>query len=759
MAKPLKIVLLVIGGVVLLVIAALIAVALLFDPNDYRSQIQSKVHEETGREFALGDIKLSVFPWLSVQLSDARLGNAAGFGDQPFADIQQVKVGVKLVPLLFDQQVQVDSVTLNGLHVNLAKNKAGVTNWQDLLDLQKNKPKEEPKTKAESQFSLDSIDIGGVTIDDGAIVYDDAQAGKHYDLQKLHLETGSLNARDPFDLDLSTTVISKAPAAQVDMALGGTIKPDFKAQKLDTDGLKLSVKGKAADLDIDTTLRTQLVADLAAQIFNLNALTLDAEFSGKALPNGKQSVKFSGDAAYNAKQGAFSLKNGKVQAVDLTLTTQISGSGLNGDTPKFSGPITVAPFSPRKLLEAFDVNLNTSDPKALSEASLKAQLDGTFSSANLQNLAITLDQTQITGNVAVKDFATQAVAFALKINAIDADRYLPPKTKEDGKVKTQSGETVDINSVELPVDALNKLNAEGTVDLASLKIDGLKLSDIHLKLSGRGTQAKTQDLSAKLYGGSVSLNHRYTPGANPGFALKTQLTSFQAAPFLLDFTGKDSVSGTADASADISAHGKTVGALRRSLDGKIAASAKNGAVKGFNLGALIRKAQGAIAGNPNYTEDSTPETDFATISVSGTLNNGVLHSDDLSAASPLFRVGGSGDINLVDETINYTAKPSIVESSKGQGGKDLSSLDGVTIPIRLSGSLWKPKYKIDLAAAVREQAKEQVKQQLDEHKDEIKQKLNDKLNDLLFGKKKKPKAEQPSGDQPAEQTAEPQTAP
>lgn len=754
MAKPLKIVLLVIGGLVLLVVAALVAVAVLFDPNDYRSQIQDKVHEETGREFALGDIKLSVFPWLSVQLSDARLGNAAGFGDQPFAEIKQVKVGVKLLPLLFDQQVQVDSVTLDGLHANLAKNKAGVTNWQDLLDLQKNKPKEEPKTKAESQFSLDSIDIGGVTIDDGAVVYDDAQAGKHYELQKLHLETGSLNARDPFDLNLSTTIVSKAPAAQVDIALNGTIKPDFKTQRLDSDGLKLSVKGKAADLDIDTTLHAQLVADLAAQIFNLNALSLDADFSGKSLPNGKQSVKFGGDLAYNAKEGAFSLKSGKLQAADLTLTTQISGSGLNGDSPKFSGPITVAPFSPRKLLDTFGVKLNTADPKALSEASLTAQLDGTFSSANLQNLAITLDQTQITGRLAVKDFATQAIAFALKINSIDADRYLPPKAAEDGKVKTQSGETVDINSVKLPVDALNKLNAEGTVDLAKLKIDGLKLSDIRLQLSGRGAQTKTQDLSAKLYGGSISLNHRYTPGTNPGFALKTQLSSFQAAPFLLDFTGKDSVSGTADASADISAHGTTVGALRRSLDGRIAASARNGAVKGFNLGAMIRKAQAAVAGNANYTEDSTPETDFATISVSGTLNNGVLHSDDLSAASPLFRVGGSGDINLVDETIKYTAKPSVVETSKGQGGKDLSSLNGVTIPIRLSGSLWKPKYKIDLAAAVREQAKEQVKQQLEEHKDEIKQKLNDKLGDLLFGKKKKQKEEQP-----AEQPAEPQPAP
>src|SRR3546814_16989187 len=62
-----------------------------------------------------------------------------------------------------------------------------------------------------------------------------------------------------------------------------------------------------------------------------------------------------------------------------SLTTQIAGSGLNGEAPQFSGPITVTPFSPRKLLEAFGVKLNTADPTALSAASLEAQLAGTFS--------------------------------------------------------------------------------------------------------------------------------------------------------------------------------------------------------------------------------------------------------------------------------------------------------------------------------------------------------------------------------------------
>jgi AsmA protein len=752
MAKPLKIVLLVLGGIVLLIVTALIAAVMLFDPNDYRSQIQDKVQAETGRQFALGGIKLNVFPWLAVQLSDAKLGNAAGFGDHPFAEVHQVKVGVKLMPLLFDKQIQVDTVTLDGLRLNLAKNQSGVSNWQDLIDRQKNKPAEPPKPDAKpSQFSLDDIDIGGVTIDNGAVVYDDAQGGAHYELQKLQLKTGPLNLQDPFDVDLSATMASKAPAAQIDIVLGGTFKPDFKTRRLDTDGLKLTVKGKAADLDLDTTIKTRLVADLAAQVFNLNQLTLDTTVSGKSIPNGKQSVAFASDVAYNAKDGTFRLQHGKLQAGDLTMATDIAGSGLTGDHPRFKGPVSIALFSPRKLLETFGVSLNTADPNALTEASVNAQLDATTSSASLQDLLITLDQTRIKGRVAMTNFKTQAISFALQIDTLDADRYLPPKAREEGKVETASGETKNINDVELPVDALNKLNADGTVDLGSLKVKNLKLADIRLKLSGHGLSAvKEQDLSARLYGGRMLLSHRYTPGATPGFAVKAQLSSFQAAPFLLDFTGKDSVSGTADFSADLDAQGKTIGALRRTLHGSIAASAKNGAVKGFNLGQIIRQAQAALAGNPNYTEDSAPETDFATISVSGTLANGVLHSEDLNAASPLFRVGGVGDINLVTETLDYTAKPSIVETSKGQGGKDLSNLKGVTIPIRLTGSLWKPKYKVDLAAVAREQAKRQVNKELDKHKDEIKEKINDKLGELLFGRKKNKQPADDSGASPAE---------
>ncbi|MGV2482458.1 UNVERIFIED_CONTAM: hypothetical protein IGO34_37315, partial [Salmonella enterica subsp. enterica serovar Weltevreden] len=70
----------------------------------------------------------------------------------------------------------------------------------------------------------------------------------------------------------------------------------------------------------------------------------------------------------------------------------------------------------------------------------------------------------------------------------------------------------------------------------------------------------------------------------------------------------------------------------------------------------------------------------------------------------MFRVAGEGQFDLVNETINYLAKPTIVNTISGQGGKGLEQLKGITIPIRLSGNLYKPKVSLDLKTAMQQQA-------------------------------------------------------
>jgi len=90
------------------------------------------------------------------------------------------------------------------------------------------------------------------------------------------------------------------------------------------------------------------------------------------------------------------------------------------------------------------------------------------------------------------------------------------------------------------------------------------------------------------------------------------------------------------------------------------------------------------------------------------IKNGVAHNDDLTMKAPLFRITGSGDIDIANETINYIAKPTVVASLKGQGGADIDALDGLTIPVKITGTFSAPKYNMDFAAIGTALAKSQL---------------------------------------------------
>lgn len=792
MARPLKYFLIIIGLLVLAVVGALTAAVMTFDPNDYRAQIAKIVHDKTGRDLQIGDVQLSVFPWLKVDLKQVSLSNAAGFGDEPFAKVGEAKVGIELMPLLFDRKIVVDGLQLDGLVLNLAQSADGKNNWDDLAQSQDKKP-DEPQ--AESSFKLEDIDIGGISINDAAISYRDDQSGQHYQVSDFDLKTGALKPGKAFDVETSVKAALVAQKLDVEIKLSAHVDPDLKTQDLKLDDIKLEVSaknpelqakaelagelsgnlttqrfesknlkiaasGKNASLDGKADLKASLSADLKAKRYQIAGLDLDATASGKALPGGSQNVKLSGDVSIDQASGKGEARDVVVKASGLEATTTLALAGLDGSAPSYSGPLAIKPFNARELLAKFSSTpLNTADPKALTEVSLQSRIAGTAKSLKFEDLLLKLDQTTLSGTLNVRDFASAALSFALKADTLDADRYLPPRAPTPD-AKAEKAKSPDLNATEIPVDALANLNVDGTLDVAKLTLSGLKLSDVRLTLTGPKGAAKTAGLNGKLYGGLFTSTTRIAPGARPSYAFKTSLQTLQLGPFLKDLTGNDKVDGLGTINLDLTSAGKTVGDARRALNGTVALNFKNGAVKGFNLGEMLRRGQALIRGQ-TYTPSAEPQqTDFASIDFGGQIVNGVLKSDSLDARNPLLRVTGNGEIDLVNETFNYTAKPTIVETSKGQGGRGLEDLGGITVPVKLTGTFTNPKYKVEIADAVRARAKQEVKAQLEEHKDELKQKLNDKLGpalENLFGGRKKKQEPAPASEERKKEDSAPAT--
>lgn len=197
MNRFLKIALIVLGVFAALVATAAVVLPLVFDPNDYKDEIAAAVEEKTGRELTIpGDIELSIFPWLGVDLGEVRLANAAGFGTESFAEFGGAGVNVKLLPLL-RKRIEIGTVSLDGMRLRLARKAGGAGNWEDLaaaFAAAEDKPAEPVET--EDGFTMPGFRVEAIKIEDATVTFDDRAAGRRYEIGEVDFSTDRLSLNE-----------------------------------------------------------------------------------------------------------------------------------------------------------------------------------------------------------------------------------------------------------------------------------------------------------------------------------------------------------------------------------------------------------------------------------------------------------------------------------------------------------------------------------------------------------------------------------
>ena len=689
MLKGLKIFAWLVGIVLLLIVAASIALPLFFNPNDFKPQLVQLVQEKTGRELSLpGDITLSVFPWLGVKTGALALGNAPGFGKQPLVSAEAAEVRVKLLPLL-RKEVQLDTVALRGLVLNLAKDKSGQTNWADLFS--KNE-----KTEAKNPFAgLAALVIGGVNISDATVVWDDKTSGAHYALDKINLRTGALADNTPFDIEIEFALASKQPALSA----------------------QFSAKGKGK-------------IEIAQQHYQLQGVLLKAVLHGKNT-DAKSALNLSARLNLEWPQQTLTLTDVKLSGLGVTASASFKGSQIV-DAPVFSGNVKVAELNPRALMTLLDIKQPaTADPAALTRATIETQIGASAQQVRLSNLRLRLDDTTATGSLNVSNLSSPQSVLALALDTLDLDRYLSP-TQEGKKSAATPASVAAAAAGALPVELLRKLNLDATLRINKLKVKNLRLADALVVLAAHHGDIRLKPLSANLYQGKYSGGtHLDVRGKIPQLALDESLSGVQIGPLLKDLYGKDRLDGRATLSAKLTAQGATPEALKRTLSGNAAFTVTDGAVKGVNIARLLRETRAKLKGDAVAPDNTPNQTDFSELSATLTLVNGVARNDDLAAKSPLLRVSGRGQADLVREQMDYLISAAVVGTLEGQDGKALTELKGLTIPVHISGPFSSLSYRPDINAMIGDTAKTKVQQKLDDKKQELRDRLQDKLKDLL----------------------------
>ena len=380
----------IIGAVVVLIIAAIVIIPLVVDPNDYKDEIVAAVKSATGRDLTIrDDMELSVFPSLAVRLGGVGLSNAAGFKAKQMAAIEELDLKVALMPLL-SGSLEVDTVVLRGLELNLAKDKSGKTNWDDLTGEPKDKPAESESTGGQQDLA---VHIQGIIIDSAKLVWDDQQSGKRYELDNLRLETGAITSGKEVPIDLGLVLKSTAPAQTLDFVLAARVTANDELTRI-----------QIADL----------VMELAA--------------AGDGLPSGGLDLEMRADVDLDTGAGTVVVTDLALTGPDVELTGALNGTGLN-KTPSFDGTFRLAESDLKQLMALGGSAPVTADPAALTKVSADFGVQASTTSAALKPFSVKLDDSTFSGDFSVKSFEGPALRFALNLDQIDLDRYLPPTTE------------------------------------------------------------------------------------------------------------------------------------------------------------------------------------------------------------------------------------------------------------------------------------------------------------------------------------------
>lgn len=324
MGGPLKKVLFIILGIAALLVIVAISFALLFDPNDFRDNIAAQVQRATGRELEIeGDLELTLFPWLAINVGKTTLGNAEGFGDEPFASFEQARLSVRVLPMLLRREVAIGTAALDSLQLNLAVAGNGRSNWQDLIDA----GEADAETPAPAEGAPAKVDIASIEISDASVSYSDAQLGESYRLTNFNMTTGRVARGEPialssdFDFELQPADLAGDFTIETDMIFDGD------AGTVAFSAIDVSVLGIDISADVEPFSfvdELALTATMQVDAFSLKSLMqrLNIEAPVTADPDALGKIIVDANVSMNA--AAIALQSVELVVDDTTFTGAVS---------------------------------------------------------------------------------------------------------------------------------------------------------------------------------------------------------------------------------------------------------------------------------------------------------------------------------------------------------------------------------------------------------------------------------------------------
>jgi len=510
--------------------------------------------------------------------------------------------------------------------------------------------------------------------------------------------------------DLRIDLAGRAGALQLADSLLSLERLNYQPahERLELRALQIAVKGQVQN---DGQAAQPLQASLAWPSLVVNG----AQLSGAALSG---SFALQGPAAVQGRieSGA---PTGSFQQIDVPAFKLLLGgaSGPSRMTGTVQADLALRPAERSLNLQALQIDAQVQNPqlRALAvRAEGQAQASPQSASWRLkgslnQQAFQTEGQAQLGGP---RPRLNAQATFA----ELDLDALLPPHNPapKPGAAAAPGGAAQPAADAPIDLSALRSLDGRITVQAGTLRYAPYVLRQLKAVASLEDGNLDLNPLSLNTWGGTLSARVQASANQTQRLAVQAQAQQIDIATALKDVAHSELLEGRGQLSLDLRSSGRSVQALKAALAGQASLQLRDGAVRGFNLAQAIRRFQAALSLQQDAVTQARQDekTDFSELSASFKVQQGIAQNNDLQLKSPFLRLGGEGAVNLPTGSLDYTARASVTNTSKGQGGADVSALYGVTVPVQLSGPFDAIRWKIQWSEVAAGAARNTVKQQL-----------------------------------------------
>jgi len=387
-------------------------------------------------------------------------------------------------------------------------------------------------------------------------------------------------------------------------------------------------------------------------------------------------------------------------AIDLALDGPLLKAAYKGDVSlqgegSLNGTLTASSDSLRALMAAADVELTPGT--TLQTFRVSGNASGAFNRLAINGLDLAVDDVTGQGDLIVRtDTARPSITGTLATGPLD----LTPFMGEAAEDEAPAGWSKE----PLALESLKSIDTDITLSSPLIIVDNIKISDAKLKAKLTNGVLDTNINQFKVFGGlwkgDIDLN---TSRSVPTLSIAMTGDSILMQDIMETFIGNDMLTGGGQFKLDITARGNTLHDIVNSLNGDLGANLSEGAIKGVNIGQLIRTATDLRANlsSPanlisNLAVSPSAQSDFSSFNSLLKIENGVAQIELMEILSSTFGANGLGQINLGGQTLDMALRIAADTNARGEL-KDVQ-LNNVGIPLRITGPWTSPRIVPDTSA-------------------------------------------------------------